>query len=200
LGTYMSLCEVENPGSKACVSFNGSELLRRRAETETAELQRAMACLAFKGDTACQPYAQLFSHTAWDELVESFTRENHALNALPGDSLLTAHLQAGLSALKVAHVPRGSANASREDPLHVPAFQRMSDALPFAKHTHSKLVCHVTRRIMDEDNPPMVLPNGFVYSSGAMEAMAAGAGGKVSCPRTGQGPYKLSELQKAFLA
>ena len=36
----------------------------------------------------------------------------------------------------------------------------LADALPFAKHTHSKLVCHVTKQIMDEDNPPMVLPNG----------------------------------------
>ena len=53
---------------------------------------------------------------------------------------------------------------------------------------------------MDEDNPPMVLPNGFVYSARAMEAMAAETGGKVSCLRTGQGPYDFSELQKAFLA
>lgn len=58
----------------------------------------------------------------------------------------------------------------------------------------------VTRKIMDEDNPPMVLPNGFVYSARAMEAMAAETGGKVSCLRTGQGPYDFSELQKAFLA
>jgi hypothetical protein len=26
----------------------------------------------------------------------------------------------------------------------------VADALPFAKHTHSKLVCHVTKLIMDE--------------------------------------------------
>ena len=51
----------------------------------------------------------------------------------------------------------------REDPLHVPAFHRMSESLPFAKHTHSKLVCHITRHIMDEDNPPMV-GGGSVYT------------------------------------
>lgn len=76
------------------------------AETETAELQRAMACLAFGGDTSRQPYAACFSQAPWDDALDAFARENHALNALPGDSLLSAHLQAGLSALKVAHVPR----------------------------------------------------------------------------------------------
>lgn len=71
------------------------------AETETSGLQRAMACLAFDGDTSCQPYAALFSREAWDELAEAFTLESRALDALPPDSPFTAHLQAGLSALKV---------------------------------------------------------------------------------------------------
>ena len=186
------------------------------AETETIELQRAMACLAFRpwgeggwyssassssSSSRCpEPYARLFSNGAWDELVDLFTRESRALNSLPSDSPFVSHLQAGLSALNTAHVPRGSVNASREDPLHVAAYQRMSDALPFAKHTHSKLICHISHAIMDEDNPPMVLPNGFVYGRDAMETMAANNRGKVTCPRTGQGPWDLSELQKAFLA
>lgn len=119
------------------------------AHVETAELARVMACLAFRGgDTTCKRYADLFSPKAWDELVDVFRRESHALHALPCDSLLSTHLQAGLSALKVAHVPRGGADASTGtgDPLRVPAFRRLSESLPYAKHTHSKLVCAVGKR------------------------------------------------------
>ncbi len=31
--------------------------------------------------------------------------------------------------------------------------------------TDSSLVCRVTGRIMDADNPPLMLPNGYVYST-----------------------------------
>ena len=31
-----------------------------------------------------------------------------------------------------------------------------------------------------------VLPNGYVYSEKAVQQMAAGNGGKVTCPRTGE--------------
>lgn len=51
-----------------------------------------------------------------------------------------------------------------EDPLHLDSFRSLATPLPFSKHLHSKLVCHLTRELMNEDNPPMVLPNGYVYS------------------------------------
>ena len=38
---------------------------------------------------------------------------------------------------------------------------------------------------MDDNNPPMALPNGHVYSQAALRAMAAASGGRVTCPRTG---------------
>ena len=53
----------------------------------------------------------------------------------------------------------------REDPLHLPTFQALAEALPYAKHTRSKLLCAVTRETMSDDNPPMALPNGYVYST-----------------------------------
>lgn len=63
-------------------------------------------------------------------------------------------VQAGLSALKT---PQSLAEScSREDPLHLPAFRALAQGLPFAKHVHSKLVCAVTKEIIDEHNPPMV--------------------------------------------
>jgi len=52
---------------------------------------------------------------------------------------------------------------------------------------------------MDDDNPPMILPNGYAYSKNAMEAMAAQQNGIVTCPRTKQN-YKFEELKKAFIS
>lgn len=50
--------------------------------------------------------------------------------------------------------------SSREDPLHLPSFQALAEPLPCAKHVRSKLLCSVTRSIMSDANPPVVLPNG----------------------------------------
>lgn len=68
--------------------------------------------------------------------------------------LCPPHAQAGLSALKTPQSLQDS--CSREDPLHLAAFRTLAQELPFAKHVHSKLVCAVTREIIDEHNPPMV--------------------------------------------
>uniref|UniRef100_A0AAV1UGS7 Macrophage erythroblast attacher n=1 Tax=Peronospora matthiolae TaxID=2874970 RepID=A0AAV1UGS7_9STRA len=43
--------------------------------------------------------------------------------------------------------------------------------LPFAYHPHSRLVCRVTQSVMDEHNPPLVLPNGRVYSKQGIELL-----------------------------
>jgi macrophage erythroblast attacher len=104
-------------------------------------------------------------------------------------------VQAGLVALKN---PPSSSSSSREDPLHHPDFQALAAGLPYAKHVHSKLICAVTREIMTDANPPMVLPNGYVYSQKAVEQIAAQNGGKVVCPRTGS-TYGLEEARRAFI-
>ena len=64
------------------------------------------------------------------------------------------------------------------------AFQDLAQGLPWSKHVHSKLVCALTREIMNEHNPPMVLPNGAVYSQKAIQQLAS-AKGVFMCPNTG---------------
>ena len=74
------------------------------------------------------------------------------------------------------------------------AFQDLAEGLPWAKHVHSKLVCAVTREVMNEHNPPMVLPNGAVYSQKAIEQLAS-AKGVFMCPHTGA---RLPMLRASF--
>jgi len=52
---------------------------------------------------------------------------------------------------------------------------------------------------MNENNPPMVLPNGFVYSEAALQSMAVANNGFITCPRSGD-VFKLSQLKKVFVS
>jgi macrophage erythroblast attacher len=166
------------------------------AAQRPVELHRAAALLAFPKDTCCEPYASLLSRNRWKILEELFKTELFRLCNLPSASLLEVHLQAGLSALKT---PQSLApGCGREDPLHLPSFRQLAAGLPSAKHVHSKLVCALSGEVMSEHNPPLVMPNGYVYSQAALEAMAAANGGKVKCPETGI-EYDMTELRRAFV-
>ena len=39
---------------------------------------------------------------------------------------------------------------------------------------------------MNEENPPMALPNGYVYSARALEQLMAENNGTIVCPHTGE--------------
>ncbi|WIA28882.1 hypothetical protein OEZ86_011406 [Tetradesmus obliquus] len=165
------------------------------ASQHMPELQRALATLALPASTRLPAYKALFEEGQWDSLLELFQRELTRMHCLLPESQLSVLLQAGLVALKN---PPSSSSSSREDPLHHPDFQALAEGLPFAKHVHSKLICAVTRQIMSDANPPMVLPNGYVYSQAAIEQIAAQNGGKVVCPRTGS-IYGIEEARRAFI-
>lgn len=114
-------------------------------------------------------------------------------------AILCAHRppspQAGLVAL---HNPPPASSSSREDPLHHPDFRALAANLPYAKHVHSKLICAVTRQIMTDANPPLVLPNGYVYSQAGVDALAARNGGRIVCPRTGA-EFGYEEARRAYI-
>ena len=59
-------------------------------------MQRAMAILAFKADTKCGPYKDLFEEQQWQSLVELFYQELYRLNSLTPQSVLAVHLQVWL--------------------------------------------------------------------------------------------------------
>lgn len=159
------------------------------------ELQRVLAALVFGCRTKLTTYKALFSEGRWTALLELFLRELYRLHALLPESALTVHLQAGLIALKN---PPSSSSSSREDPLQHPDFKALASPLPCAKHVHSKLICAVTREIMTDANPPMVLPNGYVYSQKAIDQIASKNNGRIVCPHTGS-EYGYDEARRAFI-
>ena len=148
-------------------------------------------------------YGHLFEDAQWDKLILLFKRDMYQLYTLPADSTLATHLQAGLSALKT---PMSyTTSCSKEDPLSLPPFRSLSKPLPYAKHSKSRLVCYVTKQVMNENNPPMVLPNGMVYSAAGLKAITTQTvsprtgeiAEKVKCPRTGD-VFDVSRLKRAY--
>lgn len=167
------------------------------AATHMKELQRAMATLAFRSTTECATYSVLFEAKQWDSLVEQFKQEFYKLFGMTSEPLLNIYLQAGLSALKTPLCYEES--CPKEDPLSQENFRKLAEPLPFSKQHHSKLVCYITREVMDSENPPLVLPNGYVYSKKALEEMAKKNNGSITCPRTGY-VCNLNDLVKAYIS
>ncbi|XP_031501453.1 protein MAEA homolog [Nymphaea colorata] len=165
--------------------------------THMKELQRVMATLAFKSTTECATYKVLFDPKQWDYLVEQFKQEFYKLYGMTLEPLLNIFLQAGLSSLKTPFCYEE--DCTKEDPLSQETFRKLAQPLPFSKQHHSKLVCYISKELMDADNPPLVLPNGYVYSTKALEDMAKKNGGRITCPRTSL-VYNFSELAKVFIS
>ena len=52
---------------------------------------------------------------------------------------------------------------SSECPVCSHPLNTLGSSLPFAHCAQSRLVCPISGHVMNENNPPMVLPNGYVY-------------------------------------
>ena len=193
------ICLVQEGSVQEAVQYSKTHL-SPWAGAHMKELQEAMATLVYgpwwpRHQNESSHYGHLFSDTQWEDLVQIFKRDMCQLYMLPADSNLAIHVQAGLSALKT---PMSYTNScSKEDPLSLEAFRQLSAGLPYAKHSKSRLVCYITKQVMNEHNPPMVLPNGMVYSRAACEELAEKNNRKIVCPRTGA-TCDFSELKRAY--
>lgn len=172
------------------------------SQAHMGDVQRAMALLAFGPNHDCQPYKNMYAVERWDELVDAFLLDNYRIHGLPKESLLETTLKAGLSALKTTYC--GSEEHSNPHcPTCTEPYAELAQDLPRARHVHSVLVCLLSKSIMDENNNPMVLPNGNVYGQSALVHMSqdeevSKAKGTIIDPKTQQ-RYDMSELRRAFI-
>ncbi|KAI8617981.1 CTLH/CRA C-terminal to lish motif domain-containing protein [Chytriomyces sp. MP71] len=167
------------------------------ADVHLKEVQLAAALLAFESDTICTRYKAVFDAVRWDALISQFRANNCTINSLTTQPMLHTSLQAGLSALKtpMCYQPENQNVNCPVCDSHV--FGALAEKLPNAHHVNSCLVCRISGDIMNEDNAPMVLPNGYVYSRKALEEMAERHDGILTCPRTGT-QFHVSQMRKAF--
>lgn len=57
------------------------------------------------------------------------------------------------------------------------SLNKLAQPLPMAHCANSRLVCKISGDVMNENNPPMMLPNGYVYGYNVRAGPAGRAGG-----------------------
>lgn len=161
-------------------------------------LLRTMALLAMPPDTRVAPYAEMYAPERWRELADAFREDYYALNGLAQVPVLETAVKAGLAALKTRYcagepaapqVLAGDGVTLVRENVDCPTcnepYRSLAAELPYAFHLHSSLVCALSRRPMDDDNLPLMLPNGNVYSHLAISMAAMRGKGIFTDPRTG---------------
>ncbi len=170
-------------------------------ETNAAEIEQCLALLAIQPTCTTFPYDWLYDQERWSDLANQFDVYNRELYGLPERPQLISLIHAGLAALKTPQCASGE-NACLPNvncPVCMPPLSAVARRLPFAHHETSLLVCSISGAVMDEDNAPMCLPNGNVYSMRVLEQMASTMGGNVVCPRTKQA-FRLVEARKCYIS
>ncbi len=173
-------------------------LVSMESPEQLQSVQRVMGLLAFPVDTQVQPYQEMLKDSRWQDLIEQFRRENYRLYQLSNHSIFTVALQAGLSALKTTQCYRPALERNNECPVCHPALNKLAIPLPFAHCSQSRLICQISGKPLNENNRPMMLPNGFVYGELALLSMAAENDGQIVCPRTKE-IYPIFEVEKVFV-
>jgi macrophage erythroblast attacher len=133
----------------------------------------------------------------WGQLLELFRKELLDLHAISQRPQLISNIQAGLSSLKTPLCGRPN-DVNINCPVCVPPYADLAAELPLSHHENSCIVCRITGQVMNENNPPMILPNGHVYSQKALQEMAIKSDGSITCPRTLQ-VYEYSQAKKVFI-
>ncbi|KAJ3346175.1 GID complex subunit containing RING finger motif [Kappamyces sp. JEL0680] len=168
------------------------------SDTHLKEIQQASGLLAFEPTTECHVYKALFDGSRWQQLIEALKIDIFTLNSLTKQPMLHLTLQAGLTALKT-HSCYNLQDKNVNCPVCASdSFGILAEPLPNAHHVNSALVCRISGKMMDESNPPLVLPNGYVYSTLALKEMQE-RDGMILCPRSNN-TYSLSETRKAYIS
>ncbi|GBP60980.1 Macrophage erythroblast attacher, partial [Eumeta japonica] len=131
-------------------------------EGQLPEIQHCMGMLAFPSDTDVEPYKSLLEKSRWADLVRQFRWEHARLLHPSRLPLLPAVLQLGLAALNTPQCHSESTKVAA-CPVCQPPLNTLAKSLPHAHCSHSRLVCRISRKPLNEHNHPMVLPNGQVY-------------------------------------
>ncbi|KAK4875021.1 hypothetical protein RN001_011443 [Aquatica leii] len=175
-------------------------------EEHLSTIQKVMALLAFPVATEIPSYKALFDEGRWETLIEEFRQENFRLFQLASQSVFTVALQAGLSALKTPYpfillifcYSESSENRNPTCPVCQKYLNQLAEHLPFAHCSQSRLYCHISGLPLNENNQPMMLPNGYVYGEQALEQMARENEGQVICPKTKE-IFQFKKLDKVFV-
>ncbi|PVU94764.1 hypothetical protein BB561_002268 [Smittium simulii] len=197
LQEYIELCRANKVQSAI---FYSKKHFKNMNSDQYTKYSQAMALLVFKPTTTCKRYQKLYNNNKWNYLANMFRSAAYSIFGLPSQPLLYPLIQTGISNLKT-HLCTSSnfEDKNKNCPIcSSQALKSISEDLPYSYHTNSHLVCRISGLKMNEDNPPMRLPNGCVYSYLALKDIAQQNDKLIVCPRTGES-FAFSDCKKLFI-
>jgi len=176
---------------------------RATAELLT-EVRHAMGLLVMgPAARAFANHARLLAPSRWDSLASHFTRDHLTLLGITQVPALEVALSAGMAALKTPCCSLMD-QATLNCPTCCEPIRALATAVPSAQRSHSSLVCRVLGEPIDEDNPPLVLPSGQVYSERSLRRFAAGEAGGVTAGAaagvSGDGEWVVDPITREVVA
>ncbi|TYZ60961.1 hypothetical protein PybrP1_005316 [[Pythium] brassicae (nom. inval.)] len=207
--TFLAAYGLHDPPSLCVALYTGLSVLntrtcQRHRDAAKAKLARSSSSLDCNADGtqsgAAQPRSKktkLAAATDGDGDDGDDAEEEEVEGKSASARLLATHGD------KVSSTLASEAEAAAAVPL-CPSCSEVGSALcsglPFAFHPHSRLVCRVTRKVMDEHNPPRVLPNGFVYSQDGIAQLLglAERSGMIACAET-QELFPVSAVKPVYI-
>ncbi|XP_072935743.1 E3 ubiquitin-protein transferase MAEA isoform X2 [Epargyreus clarus] len=160
------------------------------------EIQHCMGMLAFPKDTEVEPYRSLLGAARWAALEAQFRCEHARLLHPARLPALPVALQLGLAALNTPQCYTESTKVAA-CPACQPPLNALARGLPHAHCSHSRLVCRLSQRPLNEHNQPMVLPNGQVYGEKALKEMMK-EHGSIICPKTKE-VFCMKRVEKVYV-
>lgn len=146
-------------------------------------------------------FSRVFTENYWEDLVDEFKEMQFAVQGITSQSLLETLIGSGLTALKTPFCQPGSTN-NYNCPVCKEKIYILAKNLPYCTKATSHLICRILGVIMDEHNPPVMLPNNQIFSSKGIEKISkpipSSTDRKIVCPVT-MDEYKTSQISKIFL-
>ena len=166
--------------------------------TQYKELEELSGILAYMPENfMSSPYKKYFEDDRWNSLAEQFKTDNYKVHCINSTPLFAQLFNTGLCAIRTS-----SCYQERESnpncPTCDPFLREIAKGLPTGTLSQSRVMCRITGEIMNEHNPPLMLPNGHAYSTEALLDMSQKNGGRVICPLTGQ-QFMYNDCLKVFL-
>lgn len=190
--------ELIKQGKQGEAVLHARKYLSNVDDSQQKEFQHMMGLFMHSLDTRKEPYRSMLDKSRWHELIELFKEENCKLYQLNTVSVFSVVIQAGLSALKTPHCYLKTGQRNPECPLCSPLLNQLAKELPYPHCSQSKLICSISGQPMNENNPPMMLPNGYIYGEMSLKEMSAKDNGRIRCPKTNE-VFDLNEVAKVYV-
>lgn len=186
---------IENKINES-VEYSQKYLLNFATENEANlnRIKQAMGAIIFINQSNSYIYEEFMNDRRWIYLINTFKKVFSKYYQMTIEPILDVILKIGISCLKTTHCygnkPSINCPICRDD------INQISKSFPYVLKTNSSLLCPYSKKIMDESNYPMVLPNGNVYSIETIQQLRKE--NIIKDPRSGE-EYDFNQLKRMYI-